>query len=158
MNLQSALFMMAFLGIFQVIGGLAIGSGLRGLRTHGGSSLFLLIWGAGFGGIPLLMSLLILALSNYPLFALIGPIVFLGAIGFSIFLLPRLLQDFDAGTLITLGMGAIFLFVGLGVGVLLLLQRQFGMALIFGGIFTLVGGLLCAVPIGALIRGKTVGS
>ena len=156
MNLQAALFMTIFLGIFQAIGGTAFGYGLRALRS-GVVAGFMLIWGAGFGGIPLLIGTLTLLTSRYPLMALIGPLLFLAAIGFSVFVWPRLTQDFGAATIALLGFGLIFLIVGLGVGAAMLAQREYFFALVFGGVFSLVGALCCAQPIGALIHGKTLG-
>jgi uncharacterized protein len=56
---------MLFFALFITIGFLAFGSGLR--QKGGG---FLIIWGAGFGGIPLLMSLAFAAAMGFPMYIL----------------------------------------------------------------------------------------
>jgi hypothetical protein len=45
---------LGFLSIFHVLGGIALGSTVRGLRNgFNGSKLFFLVWGSMFGCIPL---------------------------------------------------------------------------------------------------------
>ena len=56
---------MLFFALFITIGFLALGSGLR--QKGGG---FLRIWGAGFGGIPLAMSLAFAAAMGFPIYIL----------------------------------------------------------------------------------------
>ena len=162
MDLQAALTLTVGLGIFQFMGGMGFGYGLRLLR--GGrdaifSAIFMLIWGAGFGGGALFGSISKLLESNYPLLALIGPALFLGAIPFSIFLWPRLWQHPYAKPLTLLGIGALFLFVGLGVGIgaIQLRPEQNCLTLPCAGVFILFGGLQCVLAIRALIRGERIG-
>lgn len=158
MDLQAALTLTVVLGIFQFMGGMGFGYGLRLLRG-GRDAIFMLIWGAGFGGGALFGSISKLLESNYPLLALIGPALFLGAIPFSILLWPRLWQHPYAKALTLLGIGAFFLFVGLGIGIVAIQLRpeQNCLMLPFAGVFILVGGLQCAVVIRALIRGERIG-
>ncbi|MGE5141721.1 MAG: hypothetical protein ACM3JD_19825, partial [Rudaea sp.] len=46
-----------FLGLFNLIGGAAVGVALRRLFARQGGWPFLLIWGLGFGGLPLIFGL-----------------------------------------------------------------------------------------------------
>jgi uncharacterized membrane protein len=57
MNSGEAFSMFLFLCVFEILGGAAIGAFVRTLLRHEppGISIFFLIWGCGFAGIPLLL-------------------------------------------------------------------------------------------------------
>ncbi len=153
---QELFFIVAFLGAFEVVGGIALGSGLRSLiKGQLSQDMFLIVWGAGFGGIPLVMNAAFTLTSRTPLLFFVGPALFGGAILIGFLVLPTLLANLGAGALITLGMGVLFLTIGLGVGVSMLMKREVFVGLLTGGTFTLVGALLCAVGIGPLLQGKS---
>lgn len=67
---------MLFFALFITLGFLALGSGLR----HKGQGFFL-IWGAGFGGIPLFMSIMFALAMGFPLYILPAWAVFMLIIG-----------------------------------------------------------------------------
>jgi hypothetical protein len=150
-----ALFPQLFLAIFQVIGGLAVGSGLRPLifeRTPRGA--FLIIWGLGFGGIPALMGIAFAVAGGVPLLALAGPVVFVGALLCGLIVLPALVSEYGVSTLVSIAIGTLFMLIGFGVGVGLIREREVVGGLLFGGIFGLVGALLCSLGVWALISDK----
>ncbi len=155
MTSQGAIFEILFLGLFNVIGGLALGHGLRGLvaeRTLRDG--FFIIWGAGFGGIPLIISLCtLLGTRSGPLF-LVNPLLFLSAIVLNMTIVPELVRDIGAGTLVAIGVGAMFMFIGVGIGMTVFSKGSLAFALTVGGLFVLGGGLAFALGINALIRGK----
>ncbi len=155
MTIQNATTLVLFLGVFNVIGGVAFGSGLRMLvRERSPRGIFLIVWGGMFGGVPGLMGASTLAAARgSPLF-LVNPILFLSAVALSMTILPELAQDMGAGPLIAIGVGAVFLFAGVAVGMAALKQGSLGSALMGGGIVALVGGLAFAVGVNQLIRGK----
>ncbi|OGP54220.1 MAG: hypothetical protein A2Y65_06000 [Deltaproteobacteria bacterium RBG_13_52_11] len=67
---------MLFFALFITLGFLAFGSGLR-QKGQG----FFLIWGAGFGGIPLFMSIVFAAVMGFPIYILPAWAVFMLIIG-----------------------------------------------------------------------------
>ena len=153
------LFPLAFLAIFQVVGGLAAGSGLRTVffeRTPNGMGL--VVWGLGFGGIPALIGIAIALDAGIPILSLSGPVVFLGALLSGLFILPGLVREYGVSTLVSIAIGTLFMVIGFGVGVGLIRQREVLTGLLFGGIFGLVGALICSLGVWALISDKPTGS
>jgi hypothetical protein len=65
---SEALFLFFFLGLFNLIGGAVLGFGLRPLvrRQPQLVSVFFLVWGSGFGGIPLFMGAVFFLSSGLP--------------------------------------------------------------------------------------------
>ncbi|EDM34878.1 hypothetical protein PBAL39_00060 [Pedobacter sp. BAL39] len=61
--------MMLFFSPFIVIGGVCFVMGIKNIRKSIAAGIFLMIWGAGFGGIPL--GMLILNLSHLPIVSLV---------------------------------------------------------------------------------------
>ena len=146
---------LAFLALFQIIGGVAVGSGLRTLLVnHSPAGIFLVIWGLIFGGGPALASLGTTAGGRFSPLLFAGPAVFIGAVLFSLFLLPSLVQLLGAGNFTMLAVGTAFLFFGVFYGVGLLRAQQGLGGLFFSGIFVIVGALLCGAGILTLINGK----
>ena len=155
MTIQAATTLVLFLGIFNVVGGVAFGHGLRSLiHDRSPRGIFMLIWGGFFGGVPCLMAASsLLAAHTGPLF-LANPILFLSATVLSMTILPELVQDLGAGPLISIGMGAAFMFVGTSVGLAMLRQGTPAGGLAGGGLFVLAGGLIFALGVGQLLRPK----
>lgn len=141
------IFGVLFFGLFELLGGAAIGAGLRGLFSseRSGAEVFLLIWGSGFGGIPLLISSATFISAGQPVYFLAGFGIFIGAIALA-FLIPRdMSPSFSklhiratfAGGILTLG-GAILLAVSLRGG--------------FGNGGVVLGALLFLIGAALLIR------
>ena len=150
-----ALFPIGFLAIFQLIGGIALGNGLRSLISkRGGAETFFIIWGLGFGGIPLLIGTVFAATSGVPLLMLIGPGVYLGAILFGMLLLPWLSETIGGGLLLLLAMGLLFMSIGSIAGFVMVRQGEVVGGLLFGLIFFGVGALLSGSGIWSLITDK----
>jgi len=153
--MSDQLFLIPFLGIFCVAGGLGLGHGLRALiHDRSPVGVFFIVWGAGFAGVPCTIGTsTFLAAHSGPLF-LVSPILFLSAMVLSLTILPELLADVGGGTVFAIGFGAMFLFIGAVVTMTLLRQGSSAMALAIGGVFMLFGGLVCALGVSALIGGK----
>ncbi len=152
---------MAFLGVFQLIGGLAAGSGLRKLLVeHALNSSFLVIWGFGFGGIPMLIGAALGASTRLPLLALVGPAVFLSALAFGLLFLPWLAQVMGPSTLATLVMGSVFTLGGSAVALAIMRAGKGAttVGLMVAGIFVLIGLWLCWTALSALFRGQSLDS
>ena len=151
----------AFLGIFQVIGGLVAGDGLHKLfaeRTLRG--IFLIIWGMFFGGIPAVLGVAAAAGTQQPLLSLLGPLLFVGALLFGMLLLPWLAQELGAGTLLTLGVGGMFMLLG-GSIVAGIVRAGTGTTLIgllFGACFGVAGLWLCWTAISSLLHSTPLDS
>ena len=152
------LFPLGFLAIFQLIGGMAVGSALRPLLVGRSEvSIGLLVWGLGFGGIPMLIGTALAATSRFPLLALAGPALFLGAMLFGIVLLPWLVEAVGPGVLIVLGLSLLFMFIGVTAGVGMVRQADIGGGLFFGFIFFGVGALLSGIGLRNLLTDRPSG-
>ena len=134
-----------FLSIFEILGGAAIGAFVRTLlrREPPGVTIFFLIWGAGFGGIPLLMGSIMLLTSDRPGLFFAQLFVFVMAIVL-VALMPSEIYDKDAdGNMPTAVVGAVLIMFGASV-VLLTLSSGIGIgtfigaAVAFGGIVMLL--------------------
>lgn len=141
------IFGVLFFGLFELLGGAAVGAGLRGLFSseRSGAEGFLLIWGSGFGGIPLFISSAMFISAGQTIYFVIGLGIFVGAAALA-FLMPRdMAPSFSklhirgafAGGILTLG-GAILLAISLRGG--------------FGTGGVVLGALLFLVGAALLIR------
>lgn len=144
--------MLLFFGLFEIIGGAAVGAGLRSAWRRDASGLFFLIWGAGFGGIPLLIGGVTFLSQGEPIYFYAQLFVFVLAI-VTVALLPDDLLDpnrqpnSEEGRAIG---GAIMTMLG-GTVVLLTMQGGLSLPLLIGGFFALLGALLLvASAIGVL--------
>ncbi|MBI5653043.1 MAG: hypothetical protein HZC40_21735 [Chloroflexi bacterium] len=133
---------LGFLSIFHIIGGAAIGFTLRGLRD--GFSIrvpFMLIWGAGFGGLPLIMGFVMFAQMEMPYLVLAQIFIFIGAILVTALTPDWYLDVFKSKEVGAIGFGGIFLLVGIAVAVVSFREEPL-VALVFGGIFGGVGAFV----------------
>jgi hypothetical protein len=149
----------AFLGIFELIGGLVAGDGLHKLfvdRMPRG--IMLVIWGMFFGGIPALLAVVRAAEIEQPLLRAVGPLVFVAALLSGFLLLPWLAQELGAGTLITLSVGFVFMLSGGGMAVAILRAGTGAtiIGLLVSAFFAGVGVLLCWNALSALIWGESL--
>jgi len=150
-----------FLSIFQVIGGLVAGDGLHKLFADRMlRSISLIIWGMFFGGIPAVLGIAFAADTKQPLLALVGPLLFVGALLFGMLLLPWLVRELGAGTLVTLTVGMVFSLVGGSITVAIV-RAGTGVTfigLIIGAVFGVLGLWLCWTAISPLIHGTSLDS
>ncbi|MDL1895673.1 hypothetical protein FBQ82_05330 [Anaerolineae bacterium CFX7] len=139
-----------FFCVFEVLGGGAVGTFVRSLlrREPAGVASFFLIWGAGFGGIPLFVGGALLLTSERPILFFVQAFVFVMAIVL-VALMPPDLFDQDAGNSVPKALvGAILCMFG---AALVLLTLQDGV-----GVVTLVGAAL-AFGGAALLGRATLG-
>ncbi len=132
-----------FFCVFEVLGGGAIGTYVRTLlrREPPGATIFFLIWGAGFGGIPLLVGGATLLTSERPILFFAQLFVFVMAIVL-VALMPSEAFAQDAGnSLPTALVGATLSMFGAAL-VLLTLQDGIGVATWIGAAVALGGAAL----------------
>ena len=135
-----------FLCVFEVLGGAAIGAFVRTLlrREPPGITIFFLLWGAGFGGIPLIIGGAQLLTSDRPALFYAQIFVFVMAIVL-VALMPSEVFDKDAnGNLPSAIVGAVLTMFGASV---LLLTLASGL-----GIGTLIGAGMAIAGIVILFR------
>ena len=142
-----------FLGIFELIGGTAFGYGLRAMfKDRDMGQFFFLIWGGGFGGIPMLISVISGLAGPTPAPALVGPAIFFGMAAFALFLMEPLTSNFGAGPTVGLLFGAIFMLAGAVIGVLQFNRGHAVLPLALGGAIFLMGSLILALSANAMLR------
>ncbi len=141
------LFLVGFLCIFHIPGGAALGTVLRQLRTgqFGSQSYFFIIWGSGFGGIPLLIGAASL-LPSMPLLFALELAVFVGTIVLVAFLPAGLLELFSWSSLGVVVFGALFFIVGAIIFAATWRESPFN-ALLPGALFMLIGVFALAVGV-----------
>ena len=143
----------AFISIFHVIGGVALGITLRGwasdpTRENLGGRVFFLVWGSMFGCMPLVFGL------QTGLSMLAAQLaVLLVAIAVPFFWLERLRELTSDQNVVMIGFGGIFLIAGLAAGGFLLREGEWLFAALFGGTFTLLGGGFFLGGLLKLLRG-----
>lgn len=108
-----------FLSLFCVIGGAALGGVVRTWRKGGPSvnSLFFVIWGGLFAGIPLLMGLALFATHGMVYLFGIQLGLFIGAILLVALVPDSFLDAFDVAKIAPVAFGGLFLLIGVGVAV-----------------------------------------
>jgi hypothetical protein len=131
---------LAFLSIFHVIGGAALGATVRAwldspTRQNLGRHVFFLIWGGMFGCMPLAFGL---QEGGWMVVAQSAVLVTAFAVPF--FWRDRLRELASQQFIIMLVFGGVFLVAGLVAGGAMLREGEWLVALLFGGIFSLVGG------------------
>src|SRR5262245_53734540 len=143
MDLDTPFGMLLFLSIFEALGGGAIGIALRGIVRRDYSGCFFLIWGAGFGGIPLIIGAASFSAMEAPTYFLAQLFVFFGAMALTALMptdfMPARGEDSTNQTLALVG--AVMAMVG-GAIVLLTLRNGVVITLLAGGIVAMVGVVL----------------
>ncbi len=138
--MNDPLLTLGFFCVFHLIGGIAIGKGLRQLLGRQWSGvLFLLVWGSMFGIMPLLISGSQFAKLEMPYAIYVELFVLIAAILLTALLPEEFIGTFNQPPVIGAGVGAIFFVMG-GVLLFVLAREDLGQALLIGGIFMLVGG------------------
>jgi len=148
--MEDPLSILLFFAVFELLGGAAVGIGLRSLLKHNLAGGFFLIWGAGFGGIPLFIGAVMFLSSEHPVYFYAQAFIFTAAALAAFFLPDDILQPGPNGNGAYGGAitGAIMAMVG-GTVVILNLREGFGIGLVIGGIIGLLGALILA---GTLLR------
>lgn len=143
MDLNEPFGMLMFFGIFEVLGGAALGFALRGILRRDFSGCFFLIWGAGFAGIPLVIGAATFSSEGQPTYFYAQLFVLL----VTILIVALLPSDLFQGMSETGGVGggaiagALMMMIG-GAVILLTLKEGFGLPMILGGILAAVGAFL----------------
>jgi hypothetical protein len=147
---NSQLGTLAFLSVFHVIGGVAIGSAVRGwLRGRFACrSLYLILWGAMFGLLPLVMGVMVFLPTGTVLFLGIQVGILLGTILVVALTPDWFVRAFDLQAMAPVLFGGLFFLVGVGMGVVTYGESPVS-ALLVGGLFAAVGGL---VMVGGLVK------
>jgi hypothetical protein len=144
---------LAFLSLFCLIGGAAIGSVVRTWRKHGPSfnSTFLLIWGGLFAGIPFLMGIVLFAAHGafYLLGIQLGLLI--GIILLVAFVPDLFLESFDLDKIAPVAFGGLFLLIGVVVAMTSITSEPL-MALVFLVAFGGIGGLLFLQGVRAALK------
>jgi hypothetical protein len=145
---------LGFLCIFNLIGGAAIGSALRGaLRgKFSCNSIFFVIWGGLFGGLPLVFGFQEMqkGTSN---FLAIQSVVFAGSI-LVVALIPEdLMATLRSPDIVSVAIGGAFL----SLGVIMLFTNLFPVKnlpekLLGGGIFGLIGGAVFLIGLWRILK------
>ncbi len=134
--MNDSIYTLGMFCIFHLLGGIAIGKGLRELFARRSKGVFFyFLWGGMFGVMPLAFGGSI----RVPYAIYVQAFVLIAAIAVMAFLPEQFLASLASPPVIATGIGAIFFLAGLG-GFFLTLSQDVGGALLVGGIFTLVGG------------------
>lgn len=145
--MNNALTQNGFLLVFQLAGGIAMGSVVRGIlrRQVGCNSIFIFVWGLVFGGVPLAAGLEMS--QQAPWFLIVQVSVLLISLGITALLPDIILDSLKSPPVYQLVFGSVFFAIGVGILLSLLsdatdlLQKLF-MAVVFsvvGGSFFLKG-------------------
>ncbi len=139
--MNSLLGTLAFVCLFHVIGGVAVGSTVRGwLRGHlACTSFFMVVWGAMFGGVPLALGYDLLVPQGGIVFFGIELAVLIGTILLVVLIPDWFVQSFDGRAIAPVAFGAVFLLTGFGVGAATFTSSPIT-AIVVGGLFAGFGG------------------
>lgn len=140
--MNDSLAQLGFVGLFHVIGGIAIGSGLRGLRRgFSGGTVFLLVWGGMFGCLPLAIGWNALGATGRPGFFALELGILIAAILITALMPDTMLESLKSPQVAPIAFGGLFVLIGIGVGAIMI-QTDLLPALLFGGCFAGAGGLV----------------
>ena len=157
MNQIFPLFLTVFLSIFHLLGGGAVGQGLRSAQRGSDKATFFLLWGAVMGLLPLVFDWFFLIAQGYPVYGLVGPIIFVASAFASAFLELNI----DGGAVISAAVGSVAFLLGiLSIPLMLDAAKSADPGVedyVFGGCFVLlfvvIGGSFAWNGFSALLRG-----
>ncbi len=153
--MSSPAFILVFVSVFHLLGGLALGWGLRRVfaRQFGSDVLYFFVWGAMFGFIPLFIGVAALAASGAGYLILVELLVLFVAIAFMAFTPDEYLAAFTSPQIVLTGTGGILVVLGAAL-FSATLSEDWTTALIAGGIFMLVGGLFFAIGVRMALKNR----
>jgi len=145
---DNPLWILGFLSLFHIIGGIALGNAVRniwrairnqGENTSWGGSIFFVVWGSMFGCMPFVFGL-DPALPNWflPAQLLIWGTPFILSAVFGRAILDWASPLFNVGTGL-MAFGGIFMFAGLLAGYFTFSDGELFQAMLLGGIFGVIG-------------------
>ncbi len=152
--LNDQVVVLGFLSVFHLIGGVAIGSVVRGWLRRGFSlrGLFLLIWGGMFGVMPLLIGAGMFTLGGKPYLVVLQIAVLALAILVTALTPDWFLESFDSQALGSVAFGGLFMLVGAIVFVALV-QSEPLVALFFIAVFGGSGALVLVSGVKSALKG-----
>lgn len=152
MSVSEGLATLGFVSIFHIIGGIAVGVGLRRLY-HGLSlqPLFFLVWGGFFGGMPLLIGASELAEKGMLIFFVAEIAILLGTILVAALIPDWIIDGFKSTSIYLMLFGGAFLIVGLLAG-LSTLREQLLAGLILLFLFGGTGVAILAIGLRQLLK------
>src|SRR5574340_744660 len=109
MNPFFPLLLTVFFSIFHALGGAALGQAVRAARRGSDEFTFLLLWGAGMGGLPVIFDWFFLIAQGRLIYGLVGPTLFVITTFASAFLELRI----DGGAVVSAALGSTALLIGL---------------------------------------------
>lgn len=148
-DLDQPVFLLVFLALFHLLGGGALGVALRNIvRDRQGcrDQAFLLIWGATFGGLPLLAGVSSIWLLTLQVAELTAGVLL------TFFFWDQIRDLFGKPEIAMITVGGVFFAVGCTAFGLLLGERQVVSALALGGSFGGLGGPVCYLGLRRLFR------
>lgn len=153
--MDSPLGMLLFFAIFEIPGGGGFGAGLRGLlKRQGSQTFFFLIWGAGYGGIPLIIGAAMFLSAGQLLYFVVQLAMFFIPMLFVALVPTELWEPNLEGISFTPAIvGAVLTLVGGGI-LVLTLRDGIIVGMIVGGIFALVGAIVLFREVLAVLRAK----
>lgn len=150
--MDDPLALLFFFLLFNFLGACGIGFALRQIvrRQWDALPIFFLVWGAGFGGIPLFMGALFFIGAERPAYFLVQlTVVALTLVGMT-FVPAELLEAFGTARMGRIVIGSILLIVGGGILVLNLkggvsLAQLAALGIVFVGMILLLTGVISAL-------------
>ena len=141
--MKDSITILAFLSIFHLLGGAAIGFSVRGILRGKPSlvSLFMIVWGAMFGCMPFAIGASLFIALEAPHWIAAEAGVLLVALIASALIPDTLLETLKSPAVSAIAFGGLFMLVGLGVGAVTMMHEPL-LALLFGGSFTGAGALV----------------
>ena len=152
-SIETQVFLMLFFGIFQLLGAIFLGLGVRQMIAGESNGVGQVFIGTIFGGVGLLFSALFMYQMNTWGFPA-GAMITFGVALTTMFAPQELLTRFGASILM-IGIGGIVALMGALVLIAAWRTRQeilFG--ILFGGCWGSVGLMFLLTGLGALVRGK----
>lgn len=144
---------LGFLTVFHLIGGLALGGTIRSWVRHRFScrDLFLIFWGAMFGGLPLIMGIPLFLSHGAPLLAAVEVAILVGTIVVAVLVPDWFLEAYSGSKLIPLAMGGLFFLIGIAIGFAMFKEQPLT-AFLFFFAFAGAGGLLLVTSMHAILK------
>ena len=150
--MNSLLAQLGFVGLFHVIGGIAIGSALRGLRRgFSGGTIFLLVWGGMFGCLPLAIGWNALGATGKPDFFMLELGILIAAILITALMPDTMLESLKSPQVAPIAFGGLFVLIGVGAGAIIV-QTDLLPGIVFGGCFAGAGAISFVSGLAKLLK------